>query len=342
MSDNSKELAHAINEKRVLMVAEARMRVGLVSELMTRNLLQEGTHYSRKGLFGGNSKPSLLLPGAEVIANALGVNVSVDEQRIINNGPFPDGAPTTPFIMFSYEYVAQLQATGVSVTGVGSCNSWEDKYLYRNEWVNGKKRRVEVGYGIYSAMNTLQKMASKRAYIDAVKKAASCSDIFTQDLEDLPPETVQQAPKPQPRKTQRPAPNKVDMSIGHEPPRYVEVPQAQQAVTETLSAKAQRLFPGMDWKAFGANVLMPDADDDAREQALRELLALYPDGKPVNSPADQAELVYAVKEAKAFELAQEAKHEATRDAALDTAGDSEAVQQGMDDLAENLSYEGGA
>ena len=181
------------------MVAEARMRVGLVSELMVRNLLQEGTHYSRKGLFGGNSKPSLLLPGAEVIANALGVNIGMNcVQHEINNGPFPDGAPATPFIMFSYECVARLQATGVSVTGVGSCNSWEDKYLYRKDWLfdpaQGKtvKQKVEVGYGIYSAMNTLQKMAKKRAYIDAVKLAASCSDIFTQDLEDLPRDVVQQ------------------------------------------------------------------------------------------------------------------------------------------------------
>ena len=96
MTDNGNELAPVdANEKRALMVAEARMRVGLVSELMVRNLLQEGTHYSRKGLFGGNSKPSLLLPGAEVIANALGVNIGMNcVQHEINNGPFPDGAPS--------------------------------------------------------------------------------------------------------------------------------------------------------------------------------------------------------------------------------------------------------
>ena len=52
MTDNVNALAPVdANEKRALMVAEARMRVGLVSELMVRNLLQEGTHYSRKGLF---------------------------------------------------------------------------------------------------------------------------------------------------------------------------------------------------------------------------------------------------------------------------------------------------
>ena len=283
MSDNGNELANVdANEKRALMVAEARMRVGLVSELMVRNLLQEGTHYSRKGLFGGNSKPSLLLPGAEVIANALGVNISMNcVQHEINNGPFPDGAPATPFIMFSYECVARLQATGVSVTGVGSCNSWEDKYLYRKDW--GSKQKVEVGYGIYSAMNTLQKMAKKRAYIDAVKLAASCSDIFTQDLEDLPREVVQEAaPAPQPAEA---------------PPPMRDAPNApgRPDGLQEAYAKAHGLFPGMSWKNFGAQVMGTSSDDARRERALRLLVLHNPDGVEIVSGQQQRELAYMVK-----------------------------------------------
>ena len=191
-----------------------------------------------------------------MIANALGVNISMNcVQHEINNGPFPDGAPATPFIMFSYECVARLQATGVSVTGVGSCNSWEDKYLYRNEWKNGSKQRVEVGYGIYSAMNTLQKMAKKRAYIDAVKLAASCSDIFHAGFG-----------RPAARRcagSRASAQGAATRRCGRvNRPRGAALcgsAAVEQPVTETLSAKAQRVFPGMDWKVFGVQVMVQAA-----------------------------------------------------------------------------------
>ena len=283
MTDNGNELARVdANAKRELMVAEARMRVGLVSELMNRNLLQEGTHYSRKGLFGGNSKPSLLLPGAEVIANALGVNIGMNcVQHEINNGPFPDGAPATPFIMFSYECVARLQATGVSVTGVGSCNSWEDKYLYRKDW--GSKQKVEVGYGIYSAMNTLQKMAKKRAYIDAVKLAASCSDIFTQDLEDLPRETVQQQPQP-------PQP-----AVAPPPMRDAPNAPGRPDALKDAYAKAHGKFPGMDWSMFGAQIMQTGDGDEKRLRAFRVLMLMYPDGKQISDVQTQQEVIHHVR-----------------------------------------------
>ena len=38
----------------------------------------------------------------------------------------------------------------------------------------------------YSIANTILKMAKKRAYVDAALSVASLSDIFTQDLEDMP------------------------------------------------------------------------------------------------------------------------------------------------------------
>lgn len=40
----------------------------------------------------------------------------------------------------------------------------------------------------YSLVNTLQKMAAKRSYVHAVIAATRSSGIFTQDVEDLPPE----------------------------------------------------------------------------------------------------------------------------------------------------------
>ena len=93
--------------------------------------------------------------------------------------------------------------------GVGLCSSKEDKYRYR--WVNENRLsnninkdslpyRVKSGkYGEYkqyrvenedicSIANTILKMAKKRAEIDAALLVGSLSELFTQDVEDLPAE----------------------------------------------------------------------------------------------------------------------------------------------------------
>ncbi len=45
----------------------------------------------------------------------------------------------------------------------------------------------------YSLVNTLQKMGAKRSYVHAVIAATRSAGIFTQDVEDLPPEVIGQA-----------------------------------------------------------------------------------------------------------------------------------------------------
>jgi hypothetical protein len=46
--------------------------------------------------------------------------------------------------------------------------------------------------------NTVLKMAKKRALVDAVLTVLGASDIFTQDIEDMEPQTTQQVRKPEP------------------------------------------------------------------------------------------------------------------------------------------------
>ena len=55
-------------------------------------------------------------------------------------------------------------------------------------------------------VNTLQKMAQKRALVAAVLVVTNCSDSFTQDLEDLEPQQVDNMPKPA-APVQRPIPD---------------------------------------------------------------------------------------------------------------------------------------
>jgi peroxiredoxin family protein len=94
--------------------------------------------------------------------------------------------------------------------GVGECSSQEDKYAWRaalcdDEYDDTPENRRRVKYSKYQGKvekkkqvrtnpadvaNTILKMAKKRAQVDAVITCTAASDIFTQDIEDLPEEVV--------------------------------------------------------------------------------------------------------------------------------------------------------
>ena len=84
--------------------------------------------------------------------------------------------------------------------GVGSCNSKEKRYRYMlvnslSTSYSGESEKVQDRYGnikyrienieIFNYINTILKMAKKRAFVDAILQVASLSEMFTQDLEDL-------------------------------------------------------------------------------------------------------------------------------------------------------------
>lgn len=139
----------------------------------------------------GTGKPTLLKPGAEKILMMFGLT---SEYEII------DRVEDWSKGVFSYTVRCVLSKNGIKITeGLGNCNSKEDKYRYR--WV--KPEDVPVGidpsslksnqYGkvrvendeIYSQVNTILKMAKKRAQVDASLTVASLSEVFTQDMEDI-------------------------------------------------------------------------------------------------------------------------------------------------------------
>ncbi|MEQ8172688.1 MAG: hypothetical protein ABRQ38_27640 [Candidatus Eremiobacterota bacterium] len=160
-------------------------------------VFKEGYHY---GVIPGCKKPSLYLPGAELVCRGFKLLDKYDEIATIED--WDKG-------FFYYKVRCRLIVPEVNVQvteGLGSCNSRENKYLYR--WV-GKKdippgvsestlEKVEKDgqYGKYfmykientnscDLANTIMKMAKKRALVDAAKSIAGLSDIFTQDVEDL-------------------------------------------------------------------------------------------------------------------------------------------------------------
>lgn len=150
---------------------------------------------------GTGSKPTLLKPGAEKIADALNLYPDYEVMQRIEDFDRP---------LFSYGYKCILRARGsdqIVATGIGSCNSQESKYRWRNvpEWqaseiekaaaVQKLQRKNKNGsiYTVFrivnddiaSQVNTIDKMAQKRALVAAALNLGF-SEQFTQDIEDNP------------------------------------------------------------------------------------------------------------------------------------------------------------
>jgi len=88
----------------------------------------------------------------------------------------------------------------------GGCKSkWPDGAEEIEKQENGRIENEDIA----DQYNTVLKMAKKRAHVDAILTVTAASDIFTQDVEDLPPiqEPVKAEPaKPQPEPSQKPQP----------------------------------------------------------------------------------------------------------------------------------------
>lgn len=165
---------------------------------LVRENLKEGKDY---GTIPGTSKPTLYKPGAEKI-------IILGKLR----STFDLLSETKDYEKEFFQFVMKCSlwlGDTLLTQGVGLCNSKEDKFRYR--WVSEKKLpsnldkgkliyRDKTGkYGKYreyrienndicSIANTILKMSKKRSLVDAALLVGSLSDLFTQDIEDLPEE----------------------------------------------------------------------------------------------------------------------------------------------------------
>ena len=174
-----------------LTAADVRAHVNLVQEVMKAVML-EGTHY---GKIPGTPKPSLWKPGAEVLAATFRIAVSYASEDL----------STEDCVRYRVTAVGTHQTTGIVMgSGMGECSSNEEKYKWRKS--NSKKefdgtvenwRRVKYGKEYETQQvrtepadvaNTILKMACKRAQVAMTLNVTAASDIFTQDIEDLPEE----------------------------------------------------------------------------------------------------------------------------------------------------------
>lgn len=134
-------------------------------QAVVQNTLKKNHDY---GVIPGTPKPTLLKPGAEKIQMLLGVTSEYEVIEHIND--YENG-------FFAFTVRCIIYKNGVKITeGLGHCNNREPKFY---------KRKDGSIQDPYEKVNTVLKMAKKRAQIDATLTLASLSEVFTQDIEDM-------------------------------------------------------------------------------------------------------------------------------------------------------------
>ena len=188
-----------------------RTQVNAIQEVL-HAVMKKDVHY---GIIPGTQKPTLYKAGAEILLTTF--RIAVD--------PEIEDLSTDDEIRYRVKLrgIANAETHLGNVTGhivgagVGEASTDEEKYRWRachgeGEWnaTDPDRRRIKWGskWGQNQGerietetrqirtqpadlANTVLKMAKKRAQIDLCLTALSASDVFDQDLEDLPSEIVQ-------------------------------------------------------------------------------------------------------------------------------------------------------
>lgn len=158
----------------------------LLKDFVNNQLKQGKDSDGDYAVIAGCKKPSLLKPGAEKLCQlfGLGTRIQMTMKEIDHIGNFA---------MFVYKAeVFHLKSGVVIAECEGSANNKEKKWATRPEWTKNEKgvnEKKQVEAPIYDSLNTLMKMAQKRAEVGAVVKATGASDFFTHDMEDDAPES---------------------------------------------------------------------------------------------------------------------------------------------------------
>jgi hypothetical protein len=181
---------------RSLTAADVRAQVNLMQDVMAE-VMQKDTHF---GVIPGTQKPSLYKAGAEKIMATFRLAADPSVEDLGRDGE----------VHYRVK-VSILSASGAFLgAGMGECSSQEDKYAWRaavcdEEYEETSENRRRIKFSKYQGKverkkqvrtnpadvaNTILKMAKKRGMIDGVLTVTAASDLFTQDIEDLPEEVV--------------------------------------------------------------------------------------------------------------------------------------------------------
>ena len=129
-------------------------------EAIVAKYLKAGRDYDR---LPNTAKPTLLKSGAEILADVFSFRTTA---KVINRIENYD----KQFVLYEVCVTVFDKDGNVVAEGLGSCNSRERKYLKTDFATN---------------LNTVLKIAKKRAFVDAILTATHASKVFTQDIEDI-------------------------------------------------------------------------------------------------------------------------------------------------------------
>jgi hypothetical protein len=194
---SSTQLAVAgVRQDGIISVASVRANRDAIQQLL-KEVLAEGIDRDYASIPGTGKKKTLLKPGAEKICSLFGMAGEPIVEAI------RDDEDMTYRVTVRFTSIASGTYLG---SGVGEASTRESKYAWRAavcdeefEATDHHKRRIHWKKGYNGPpesvkqvredpndkMNTVLKMAKKRAQIDGVLTITAASDTFTQDLEGL-------------------------------------------------------------------------------------------------------------------------------------------------------------
>lgn len=196
------ELAHidqglAVRDRGYLSSQDVLARMTRILEIQ-KSAMKERIHY---GTIPGTPKPTLYKPGAEKLLTTF--QIAADPKEVID-------LSTGDEVRYRVFVQGASQISGVVLGGAwGECSSNEEKYRWRkpvcdeefDETPEDQRRAVwkkgqggkpykakQVRTSPADVANTILQMATKRGLIPMTRVVLACSDIFDQDLEDMPEE----------------------------------------------------------------------------------------------------------------------------------------------------------
>ena len=169
--DEEKELVKVdIVPKFEISVEEAEERLKQLNKFIESQMINKIDY----GMIPGINKPTLFKSGAEKLENIYGLYHEfecLDKKEDWEKG----------FFFYRYKCKVFRRKDEIKVSeGIGSCNN---------------KEKARIGQDAYTIINTIDKMAQKRAFVAAILSACRVSSKFTQDVEDVKTKSSDEAPK---------------------------------------------------------------------------------------------------------------------------------------------------
>ncbi|WP_371068831.1 hypothetical protein [Sediminibacillus sp. JSM 1682029] len=158
---NSKQSTSRVVSDSTISLSEVKQKISYLEDLIHQTMV-EGIDY---GKVAGYNKPTLLKPGAEKICQYMNLSINYEVSHRFED--WQNG-------MFYCEVrvvLIQIGTMHIVAEGIGSCNTKEEQYADQTP---------------FTIINTVLKMAKKRALVDAVLNVSASSGFFTQDVEDMP------------------------------------------------------------------------------------------------------------------------------------------------------------